>query len=119
MASRVCVSARRWVPKTPPTPYRFCNGLLTILQGGIMQSTRLILIEFNELCPHLLQRFMDRGLIPNFRSFYESSTICTTDAGEDPGHLEPWIQWPTVHSGMSFHEHGVFHLGDGCRLEHK
>ncbi len=84
-----------------------------------MQPTRLILIEFNELCPHLLQRFMDRSLIPNFRSFYESSTIFTTDAGEDPEHLEPWIQWPTVHSGMSFHEHGVFHLGDGRRLEHK
>jgi hypothetical protein len=84
-----------------------------------MQSTRLILIEFNELCPHLLQRFMDRRLIPNFQRFYESSTIFTTDAAEDPEHLEPWIQWPTVHSGMLFKDHGVFHLGDGHHLEHK
>lgn len=84
-----------------------------------MQPTQLILIEFNELCPLLLHRFMDRGLIPNFRRFFDSSTVFTTDAGEDPEHLEPWIQWPTVHSGMPRAEHRVFHLGDGRRLEHK
>jgi hypothetical protein len=32
-----------------------------------MPASRLILIEFNELCPALLQNFMDRGLLPNFR----------------------------------------------------
>src|SRR5260370_8146019 len=62
---------------------------------------------------------MDRGSIPNFRRFYDSSTVFTTDAGEGAEHLEPWIQWPTVHSGMPFAEHRVFHLGDGRRMEHK
>jgi hypothetical protein len=62
---------------------------------------------------------MDHGWIPNFRRFYESSAVFTTDAGEEPDHLEPWIQWPTVHSGMPFAEHGIFHLGDGRRLEQK
>jgi hypothetical protein len=84
-----------------------------------MQPSRLILIEFNELCPSLLDQFMDRGWIPNFRRFYESSAVFTTDAGEEPENLEPWIQWPTVHSGMPFADHGVFHLGDGRRMEHK
>lgn len=84
-----------------------------------MQPKRLILIEFNELCPSLLGRFMDQGLIPNFRRFYEASSIFTTDAGEAPPNLEPWIQWPTVHSGMSFGEHGIFHLGDGRKLRQK
>jgi hypothetical protein len=84
-----------------------------------MQSTRLILIEFNELCPHLLQRFMAQGMIPNFQRFYETASVFTTDAAEDPERLEPWIQWPTVHSGMPFKDHGVFHLGDGHCLEHK
>jgi hypothetical protein len=84
-----------------------------------MQPSRLILIEFNELCPALLQRFMRHGEIPNFRRFYDSSTVYTTDAAEEQENLEPWIQWPTVHSGMSFSEHGVFHLGDGRRLRQK
>jgi hypothetical protein len=84
-----------------------------------MQPSRLILIEFNELCPSLLNQFMERCQIPNFRRFYDSSTVYTTDAAEKPEHLEPWIQWPTVHSGMSFADHGVFHLGDGRRLKQK
>lgn len=84
-----------------------------------MPSPRLILIEFNELCPGLLAEFMGRGLLPNFRQFYDASTVFTTDAGEEPPHLEPWIQWPTVHSGLPFAEHQVFHLGDGRRLPHK
>jgi hypothetical protein len=62
---------------------------------------------------------MDHGRIQNFPRFYETSAAFTTDAGEQQEHLEPWIQWPTVHSGMPFREHGVFHLGDGRRMEHK
>jgi hypothetical protein len=84
-----------------------------------MQPSRLILIEFNELCPSLLDRFMKSGWIPNFQRFFNSSAVYTTDAGETPEHLEPWIQWPTVHSGMSFADHGVFHLGDGRHLKEK
>jgi hypothetical protein len=38
--------------------------------------------------------------------------VFVTDAGEDPPALNPWIQWVTLHSGRSFAEHGVFHLGD-------
>jgi hypothetical protein len=84
-----------------------------------MPAARLMLIEFNELCPALLREFMDQGLLPNFRRFHESSTVFTTDAGENEPNLEPWIQWPTVHSGMTFAEHGVFHLGDGRKLSRK
>jgi hypothetical protein len=84
-----------------------------------MPASRLILIEFNELCPALLQDFMDRGLLPNFRRLYESSNVFTTDAGEQEPNLEPWIQWPTVHSGLPYSEHQVFHLGDGRQLHWK
>ena len=26
--------------------------------------------------------------------------------------LEPWVQWPSVHTGKTFMEHNVFRLGD-------
>ena len=81
-----------------------------------MTFPKVILLEFNELCPTLLADFMDRGMLPNFRRLYESSAVFTTDAGEEAPNLEPWIQWPTVHSGLPFAGHGVFHLGDGKRL---
>src|SRR6185436_16853823 len=28
-------------------------------------------------------------------------------------HIEPWIQWFTVHTGMPYDKHRVFRLGDG------
>lgn len=82
-----------------------------------MQPNRVFLIEFNELCPALLQRFMGEGILPNFRRFFQTSSVYTTDAAEEPPHLEPWIQWPSVHSGVSFAEHGIFHLGDGRHFD--
>jgi hypothetical protein len=83
-----------------------------------MDSTRkLILIEFNELTASLLAKFMAVGDLPNFKRFYEASTVYTTTAGDDP--LEPWVQWPTVHCGVAYREHGALYLGDGARIAQK
>jgi hypothetical protein len=75
-------------------------------------ALKLILLELNELSPELMSRFIDEGELPNFRRLREQSTLYTTDAGEDPPNLEPWIQWITVHTGVPFAQHQVFHLGD-------
>jgi hypothetical protein len=77
----------------------------------------VLLIEFNELTATLLERFMDEGILPAFKSFFESSAIYTTTAGDDP--LEPWIQWPTVHCGVPYGEHRALHLGDGAEIRQK
>ncbi len=78
----------------------------------------VILLEFNELSPVLMHRFMAEGKLPNFRRLYEEAEIYNTAAGEEPPHLEPWIQWITVHSGLTYAQHGIFHLGDGHKLKH-
>ena len=84
-----------------------------------MRPARLFLIEFNELCPHLIQDFIGRGWLPGFKRLFDSSTIYTTDAAEAQPNLEPWVQWPTVHSGLPFAEHQAFHLGDGRKIREK
>jgi hypothetical protein len=81
--------------------------------------TRLILIEFNELCPGLLDNWMAAGYLPNFKDFYERSQVFVTEADEtEPVNLEPWIQWYSIHTGLPYREHGVFHLTDGPRAGH-
>jgi hypothetical protein len=35
-----------------------------------------------------------------------------TNAEQDYDNLEPWIQWPSVHTGKTFNEHQIFRLGD-------
>ena len=84
-----------------------------------MPSPQVIVLEFNELCPPLLEEFMGQGLLPNFSRLYKTSQVFTSAAGESDPNLEPWIQWLTVHSGMTYSEHGAFHLGEGSKLEHK
>jgi hypothetical protein len=77
---------------------------------------KLLVLEFNELCTPIIEDLMARGELPNFRRLRDRSAVFSTDAQESPPNLEPWIQWPTVHSGLSFQQHGVFNLGDGDNL---
>lgn len=80
---------------------------------------KVILIEFNELCPALLEKWMDAGKLPNFARFFSSSHVFTTESDEPAApNLEPWIQWYSLHTGLPFKEHGVFHLTDGPKAGH-
>lgn len=80
-----------------------------------MSPRPLVLLEFNELSPPLMDEFIGKGLLPNFARLRNESFTYVTDAGEDPPHLNPWIQWVTVHTGAAFAEHRVFHLGDATK----
>lgn len=79
-------------------------------------KTKVIQLEFNELCPVLMEQFIAGGHLPNFQRLRDSSQAYITDAGVDAPYLEPWIQWVTAHTGLSFAEHKVFDLGDGHKL---
>jgi hypothetical protein len=48
---------------------------------------------------------------PNLKKLFNYKNIKTT-CEKDYENLEPWIQWASVHTCMSFKEHGVFRLGD-------
>ncbi|MEO5599270.1 MAG: alkaline phosphatase family protein [Novosphingobium sp.] len=78
---------------------------------------RVLVLEFNELSPALLDRMIAQGQLPNFARLRDSGLAAVTDAGETPPNLEPWIQWVTVHTGLPFAEHGCFQLNDGATLE--
>ncbi len=81
--------------------------------------SRVILLEFNELTPHLIDRFITQGLLPNFKRLRDEAQVFVTDAGEEPPNLEPWIQWVTVHTGLTFAQHGVYNLDEGHTLTAK
>ena len=71
----------------------------------------MLILEFNELCPRLLARFMDEGSLPNFRRLYRASDVYTTTTNDE--HLEPWIQWVNFHHGLPESRHGVHDLDQG------
>jgi len=85
-----------------------------------MSRRRVVLIEFNELCPTLLDRWIDEGLLPNFKRFRNGSNTFVTMADEvEAPNLEPWIQWYSLHTGLSYDQHGVFHLTNGPNAGHE
>ncbi|NOT45023.1 MAG: hypothetical protein HOP14_10525 [Acidobacteria bacterium] len=81
-----------------------------------MSNPSVILLEFNELTPAVIERFMAEGHLPNFSRFAGEAVRFTTRAEEPFTLLEPWIQWVTVHSGLAYKEHGVLKLDQGHHL---
>ena len=82
-------------------------------------NKRIIFLEFNELCPKLLEKWMADGNLPNFKSLYNESAVFVTESDEtNPRNMEPWIQWYSLHTGLPFTEHKVFHLTDGPKGGH-
>src|SRR5713101_5598101 len=80
---------------------------------------KILLLEFNEICPLLLEKWMGEGKLPNFADFHKSAQVFTTIADvSDPDFLEPWIQWYSIHTGLPCEEHKIFHLTDGPKAEH-
>jgi hypothetical protein len=81
---------------------------------------RVIMIEFNELVPRLMDEWIAEGSLPNFKALRDRSLQFITEADvQNPSDLEPWIQWYSVHTGLSYDQHGVFHLTDGPRAKHR
>lgn len=78
---------------------------------------RLILLEFNELCPGLIDKFISEGALPNFKRLREMSDTFVTHTTEEV--LEPWIQWVTVHTGVPVSEHRIMDLDEADKLNHK
>jgi len=76
--------------------------------------THHILFEINEICPHLIERFEAQNLLPNFTKYKSHFNRYITDADVEPPALEPWIQWYSLHTGLSYEEHGVFRLNEGA-----
>ena len=80
------------------------------------RKKRLILLEFNELCPTFVDNFIDEGLLPNFKRLREESRQFITHTTEAV--LEPWVQWVTVHTGVPLSEHGILDLDEADKLKH-
>ena len=84
-----------------------------------MSRSPIVVLEFNELCPDLLNRLIGKGDLPHLKRLRDGSHVFTTDAEESGELLNPWVQWATVHTGLSAEQHGVETLSEGQRVAGK
>lgn len=79
----------------------------------IKSRKQLILLELNEINFDIVEQYIaaapDRW--PALAKLLAGKWI-RTSSELTYEELEPWIQWPSVHTGKSYREHGVFRLGD-------
>jgi len=76
---------------------------------------KLIFWELNEINFEYVKYYINQGKLQNWKNFIDNHGLYTTISEKKYEELEPWIQWPTVRTGLTFKEHGVFRLGD---IEH-
>ena len=73
---------------------------------------KLVLLELNEINFDAVSFYLDGGVfLPGFKKVVDKGLVIT-EAESEYKHLEPWIQWPSVHTGKAYDEHKVFRLGD-------
>ncbi len=76
------------------------------------KTKKLILLELNEINFDIINKYICAGHnLPGFSHIINNSLI-ETSSEKEYDHLEPWIQWPSVHTGKTFSEHKIFRLGD-------
>lgn len=82
-------------------------------------TTRTISLELNELNFHYVIGYAAAGKLPHFARLLDECALVTTRAERGYPFLEPWIQWPTVYSGLGYDEHRLFRLGDVIGSGHR
>lgn len=75
-------------------------------------TQQLLFLELNEINFEFLEHYIARGELPRFREFFARHGYEETESEQGHDELEPWIQWVTAHTGLTYAEHGVFRLGD-------
>ena len=79
----------------------------------------LTLLELNEINFDYVRWYIENGYpLPGFEWLMQQNPI-ETFAEDKYEELEPWIQWPSVHTGKTFEEHQVFRLGDIVKTDHR
>ena len=76
-----------------------------------MKKKSLIFVQINELNFDIVTQYVDKLKLKNFKFLLKAALIRTSSEPRYEN-LEPWIQWVSVNTGLSAHEHGVFRLGD-------
>ncbi len=72
----------------------------------------LVLLELNEVNCDFVRRYAARGELPAFARLLDQCGLAETVSESEYEKLEPWIQWVSAHTGLSFEQHRVFRLGD-------
>lgn len=71
-----------------------------------------VLLGLNEINFDYVKHYASKGLLPNLEKLLQSNDLVVTKSEDEYELQEPWIQWVTTYSGLTYSEHQIFRLGD-------
>lgn len=74
------------------------------------KARKVLLLELNEITWTVADRFAREGKMPHLARLRAEGTSAAPEALERPPHLDPWISWVTVHTGVDMAVHGAMVL---------
>ncbi len=83
-----------------------------------MTKPNIFFLQLNELNFDYIDRYIELGYLPNFKALFDKHGYVETISESEHHLANPWIQWPTVHTGLTYDEHKVFRLGDIVKIDH-
>ena len=80
----------------------------------------MILLELNEFNAELLSKAANELDLKNLQRLCSFKRTATqADEKLERFGLDPWVQWPSIHTGKPLAEHGLIHLADAYKLKQK
>ena len=80
----------------------------------------MIIIQFNEANFDLIKKYVQKyPQLKGFKSIISSHLEINTESESEYEKLEPWIQWASFQTGLSYDQHKAFHLGQCEELKDK
>ncbi len=73
---------------------------------------KLLMIELNEVNFDFVRAYGKQGKLPRLNALIHRHGLTETTSEDRYERLEPWIQWVTAHTGLTYEQHKVFRLGD-------
>ena len=80
---------------------------------------RKIILQFNEANFDLIKLYTEKYNLPALKKILSFPISSETTSELEYKNLEPWIQWYSFYTGLSYKKHKVFHLGDCLKHNHK
>ena len=80
-----------------------------------MKSTpsrrKVLLLEFNEITRSVIDPMIAKGKLPTFQRLLREGAWAAPVSVDLAPHLDPWVTWVTVHTGVPREVHGATVLG--------
>jgi len=68
---------------------------------------KVLLLEFNEITRTVIDPMIQKGKLPRFQRLLKDAAWAAPESVDQPPHLDPWVTWVTLHTGVPREIHGA------------